>query len=117
MSVPTGAVLVRIYYSVPDGYTIGKTFDDRTEALIAALEEWAAVVTDMAISPPVVDERWVLASPPGHPVVVDDVVFQRDVVWPQQTRDVVGTQARRTAADQAIQYIRRNRELVKEFPA
>jgi hypothetical protein len=75
--IPVGSVLIRKYFAVPDGYTIGDPFDDHAAACAHARAEWRRrqETTEIPLNPPVVDERWVMRLPGGGEEW--DVIFQR----------------------------------------
>lgn len=106
--VPIGSVLARRYYAVPDHYSIGEEFADAGDAAVAALERWAAVDTDLPITPPVVDERWVMTSPANSGAMAEaDFTVERTRVAPHLTGgQFADRQARRAAAVAAIGVIR-----------
>lgn len=63
--VVPGAVVERIYWTVPERYSIGQEYETRIEALEAAIERVKTLRHESAFVPEtvVVDERWSFKNP------------------------------------------------------
>jgi hypothetical protein len=98
-SVRAGAIITRVYYSVPDHYTTGDTFEDRDAAVTHAQAKHAALVESLTeslgeFSDPEqilanadtqirVDLRWVIRLPDGGGL--DITVESYRPVWQLRT--------------------------------
>lgn len=76
-----GGTVLRVYYAVPDHYTIGQTFDDLNNAVAYAREKIAKIKTgaygEFTKPKATVDTRMVIGLPKGGS---QDFVFERTTI-------------------------------------
>lgn len=76
VGVSEGAMVTRIYWTVPTPYTVGEEFESRTEALRAAIAGAQRTVELITLAPEwvIFDERWKFKNLDGSTV---DTVIER----------------------------------------
>lgn len=76
-----GATVLRVYYAVPDHYTIGETFDDLESAVSYAREKIAKIKTgahgEFTKPQATLDTRMVIGLPKGGS---NDFVYERTTI-------------------------------------